>query len=95
LQGGISRTDGEEVAHVWEDRTQVLSEAEEAYRLEFAPPEGEFVRGVETGASQFVYPQAAIEADFDGLPEEIEVTVRQISQAVGPGLPATRRFVLA
>ena len=43
---------------------------------------------------RLAYPAAAIEADFGAVPEEIELSVRQLSQAVGPGLPAVSRFML-
>ena len=41
------------------------------------------------------YAAAEIEADFGIVPAEIEVVVRQVSEAVGLGLPAARRFPLS
>ena len=43
----------------------------------------------------FIYENAEIIADFGALPAEIDVTVRQLSVAVGWGIPATRRFAFA
>jgi hypothetical protein len=42
----------------------------------------------------WTYEAAAIASDFPQMPEAIEVTVRQISAAVGPGIPASATLPL-
>jgi hypothetical protein len=43
----------------------------------------------------YVYGAADIVADFGAPPDEIDVTVRQLSLAAGWGIPATRRLSLS
>ena len=67
----------------------------EEYQVEIAPADGAVVRSVTVAQAGFLYDSAAIAADFDTPPAEIDVTVRQLSLAVGWGIPASRRFALA
>jgi hypothetical protein len=53
------------------------------------------VRTATTPGPSFLYESADIAADFGAPPDEIDVTVRQLSLAVGWGLPATRRLSLS
>ena len=52
------------------------------------------VRTATTLQPGFVYDSADIAADFGAPPDEIDVTVRQLSLAAGWGIPATRRLSL-
>jgi hypothetical protein len=81
-------------ADSWAGTDIPLGEEREAYALSFSLPGGPALRSAEVGEAEFIYPLAEIEADFGTMPQEIEMSVRQISQAAGPGLPAIRRFAL-
>jgi hypothetical protein len=72
-----------------------LGEEREEYRVEIAHAGGAVVRTATTPAPNFLYDGAAIAADFGAPPDEIDVTVRQLSLAAGWGLQATRRLSLA
>lgn len=82
-------------ADSWEASEVPLGEEREEYRLEIAPVGGPAVRTVTVTAPGWTYAAADIAADFGTLPTAIDVTVRQLSAAVGWGLPATRRISLA
>jgi hypothetical protein len=81
-------------ADAWEPADIPLGEAEERYRVDVAAPGGPVVRTLTVGEPAWLYPEAAIAADFSVPPGEIEVTVRQFSLAAGWGVPAVRRFTL-
>jgi hypothetical protein len=53
------------------------------------------VRTATTNAPSFLYDSTDIAADFGTPPDEIDVTVSQLSLAAGWGFPATRRLSLA
>ncbi|UUP18926.1 baseplate multidomain protein megatron [Nitratireductor thuwali] len=71
-----------------------LGEAQELYRIDVAPPGGSPVRSETVGNSQWNYTIEMAIDDFGTLPETVEITVRQISETVGPGLPARRAFAV-
>ena len=76
----------------WEGADIPLGEEREEYRVEIAAPGGAALRTQTVSAAAWLYPSAAILADFGAFPEEIELTVRQFSVAAGWGVPAVRRF---
>jgi hypothetical protein len=78
----------------WAGTDIPLGEEDEAYSVEIGPPEAAPLRAFEVGEPRLAYPLAEIEADFGTLPAEIEVTIRQLSRAVGAGLATTRRMAL-
>jgi hypothetical protein len=78
----------------WEASEIPLGEESESYEVTIAVAGGSPVRVVTTAAPSWLYAAAAIAADFPALPAEIDVTVRQLSTAVGWGLPACRRIAL-
>ena len=82
-------------ADSWTGTDIPLGEAQEAYQVAIGPPGSPPTRQWQVNEPRLSYAAAAIEADFGSVPEEIEVVVRQISQAVGLGLPAARRFPLS
>lgn len=82
-------------ADKWEGPDIPLGEEREEYRIEIAPAGGAAVRMATVSEPSWLYPAAAIAADFGAHPEEIELTVRQLGVAVGWGIPATRRFRLS
>jgi hypothetical protein len=69
-----------------------LGEDREEYQIEIAGAGGPVVRTATVTGAGFLYQSADIAADFDIPPAEIDVTIRQLSLAVGWGLPATRRL---
>jgi len=71
-----------------------LGEASEAYIVRAGLPGQPAVRQAEAAEPRWTYPAAQIAADFGEEPETIEFTVRQISNAVGEGLPATLLLTL-
>ena len=81
-------------ADAWEPADIPLGEAEERYRVEVAAPGGPVARMQIVGEPAWLYPEAAIAADFPVPPGEVEVTVRQFSLAAGWGVPAMLRFAL-
>lgn len=78
----------------WAGTDIPLGEAQEAYLVTVGLPDAAPMREWQVHEPRLAYPAAAIETDFGAVPEEIELSVRQISQAVGPGLPAVSRFML-
>lgn len=82
-------------ADSWAGTDIPLGEAEEIYLVAVGLPGLAPVRQWQVSEARLTYPVAAMEADFGAVPAEIELRVRQISQAVGPGLPATALFPLS
>lgn len=82
-------------ADSWAGTDIPLGEAQEAYLVAVGLPGLAPVRQWQVSEAKLTYPLAAIEADFGVVPAEIELRVRQISQAAGPGLPATALFPLS
>ena len=76
-------------ADSWQGEEIPLGEEFERYRVELADDGGNVVRTIETSTSSALYAAADILADFEGLPSTVTITVRQLSAAVGAGLPAT------
>ena len=99
-------TDGSDVTLSWTRRGRVdadnwtasdipLGEERVEYQVEIAHAGGAVVRTATTLAQSFLYDGADIAADFGAPPDEIDVTVRQLSLAAGWGLPATRCLSLS
>jgi len=65
-----------------------LGEALERYVVRIAAPGGSVVREVTVLATSWTYGAAMFAADFAIPPDAINVTVRQVSQLAGEGLPA-------
>ncbi|PZQ16968.1 MAG: hypothetical protein DI565_06145 [Ancylobacter novellus] len=91
-----------DVAFGWIRRTRVggddfdarevpLGETAEAYEVEILSG-GAALRTISVAAPAALYPAAGQIADFGALPAAIEIAVRQISETVGPGLPARASF---
>jgi hypothetical protein len=76
----------------WDGSDIPLGEDVERYRLEVAPAGETALRTEIVDEPRWLYPRAAIEADFGTVPAEIEINVRQFSTAAGWGLPARRRL---
>ena len=72
-----------------------LGEEAESYQVEVSPAGGPPVRSIIAAMPAWTYPAASIAEDFAALPQAIEVSVRQISAAVGPGLPGRAQFELS
>ena len=82
-------------ADSWLNENVPLGEASERYLVEIFEVGGpEPLRSVTTEEPSWTYGEALISADFGTLPDAIDVRVRQISAAVGPGIPAHRTFSL-
>ena len=81
-------------ADSWLGEDIPLGEENELYRIEIAAAGGAMRRVADTTSPAWVYAAAQIGADFPDWPAQIEVTVRQLSGAVGAGLAARRRFTL-
>ncbi|WP_274424856.1 baseplate multidomain protein megatron [Chelativorans sp. YIM 93263] len=81
-------------ADSWRGEDIPLGEEGERYRVEVAPTGGEAVRRVIVPHPSWSYEAAAIAADFGDPPGTLDVTVRQISAAVGAGLPMRRTITL-
>lgn len=71
-----------------------LGEETERYRVDVSEPGGGTMRTVDVIEPQWVYAADEIAADFEALPAEIEITIRQISASVGAGLPLRKAFFL-
>lgn len=82
-------------ADSWTASDIPLGEEREEYRIEIAHAGGAVVRTATASGPSLLYDSAEIAADFGAPPDEIDVTVRQLSLAAGWGLPATRRLSLA
>ena len=72
-----------------------MSEDSESYSVSVATPGGSSVRSETVSSPIWSYSAAQITADFGSAPAQIELTVRQISGAVGPGDPAVAVFSYA
>jgi hypothetical protein len=81
-------------ADSWDGIDIPLGEETEAYRIEIASVGGEPVRIANSSVPKWIYAAAEIAADFPLVPQEIDVTVSQLSAAVGWGIPAKRRLSL-
>lgn len=77
----------------WEGSDIPLGEDVEQYRIDIAPAGGAIVRTVTASEPSWTYDAASIAADVAGA-GEIDVTIRQLSAAVGWGVPARARFTL-
>ncbi|MGN6467962.1 MAG: baseplate multidomain protein megatron [Rhizobiaceae bacterium] len=71
-----------------------LGEETEAYQVDIAADGGSTVRSVTVSSPSWTYPADAFAEDFPVPPDALRVTVRQVSAAVGPGLPASATFPL-
>lgn len=82
-------------ADSWMGEEIPLGEAEERYRVAIVAAGGGVVRTVTVDAPRLTYTAADIAEDFDGVPAAMEITVSQMSGAVGAGVAATRTIALA
>ena len=73
----------------WEEGDVPLGEESEAYRVEILQG-GAVRRGVTVTAPQYLYPAAAIAADFGADPGAFSLRIRQISTVFGPGAALQR-----
>ena len=100
-----AKKDGGDVTLFWMRRGRIdadswtasdipLGEEREEYQIQIAHAGGAVVRTATALAPSFLYDSAAIEADFGAPPDEVDVTIRQLSLAAGWGFPATRRLSL-
>ncbi len=71
-----------------------LGEEYEAYQIDIAPARGETVRTVTVATPALTYAADQFAADFPEAPDSMEITVRQVSAAVGPGIPASLMVAL-
>ncbi|MCT7376058.1 baseplate multidomain protein megatron [Chelativorans salis] len=103
LKGRIERGD---LALSWQRRGRIdadgwlgadipLGETQEHYRVEIAPVGGAAVRSVDTDSAQWTYTAAMAAADFAESPPAVDVTVRQVSTAIGAGIPVRRTVAMA
>jgi hypothetical protein len=79
----------------WRPAEIPLGEESESYSVTVAAAGGQVVRTETVATPGWTYDAAAIASDFPQTPDAIEVTVRQISAAVGPGIPASAILTLA
>lgn len=78
----------------WDAADIPLAEEVEQYRLTIAPADGAPIRTETVSQPSWLYDAAAIAADFGTPPVEIDLTVRQLSAAVGWGIAASSRIPL-
>jgi hypothetical protein len=71
-----------------------LGEESETYRIEIAPAGGSVKRTATSSTASWLYAAAQIAADFSPVPQQIDVTVSQLSATVGWGIPAKRLLSL-
>jgi hypothetical protein len=76
----------------WMPNEIALGEEREAYRIEIGTANGGVRRVGESVSPVWTYGAAQMAADFGAVPSELSVTIRQLSTAVGWGLPARRVF---
>ena len=69
-----------------------LGEASERYRVDVAGSNGTVVRSVTSTSTNWTYTPEMKAEDFAEASPDIRFTVRQLSERVGPGLPATMIF---
>ncbi|MEO9341119.1 glycoside hydrolase/phage tail family protein [Mesorhizobium sp. SB112] len=79
-------------ADSWMQNEIALGEESEAYRIEIGGMTGEVRRVAESATPFWTYGAAQMAADFGEMPSELRMTIRQLSAAVGWGLPARRVF---
>ena len=66
-----------------------LGEALERYVVRIGEPDSSVAREVTLSATSWTYEAAMFAADFSPPPDAIEITVRQVSQSAGEGLPTS------
>ncbi|TAN15129.1 MAG: host specificity protein, partial [Rhizobiaceae bacterium] len=71
-----------------------LGEENEAYQVDVSAVGGGAVRTTTVSSQSWTYAAADLSSDFSVLPSAIEITVRQVSASVGPGLPASCTLAL-
>jgi hypothetical protein len=76
-------------ADSWQGIDVPVGETDEAYQISLAANETELFSEM-TSVSTLVIPSASAA----GFPQSLQVTIRQISDAVGPGLPLTEQIIL-
>ncbi|WP_028033351.1 glycoside hydrolase/phage tail family protein [Chelativorans sp. J32] len=81
-------------ADSWMGEDIPLGEEQELYRLEIARPSGELVRTVTASRPAWTYTATMLAADLPLRPATIEVSIAQVSAALGPGLSARRTIQL-
>ena len=100
------RIDGGDLAVSWIRRGRLdadswtpgeipLGEDHEEYEVAFAAAAGPIVRTKRVLTPSALYTAAEMLADFVSPPTAVDVTIRQLSIAVGLGIAATQRFPLA
>ena len=72
-------------ADAWEPVEIPLGEDIESYEVRIAHPSGE--RILRSNEPSVLYTAADLAADFATPPPTLDLTVRQVSAAVGPGFP--------
>jgi hypothetical protein len=86
---------GRHDADSWIGEDIPLGEEQEFYRVDIAPAGGAVLRSVTTAIPRWIYTRADQATDFPERPSVVEVLVRQLSAAVGEGIPLRRRIELA
>jgi hypothetical protein len=81
-------------ADSWMGTDVPLGEEAERYLVRAGLPGDPPKRLIETIEPQWTYTETQQSADFASLPDTLEISVRQISNAVGEGLPATLSLTL-
>lgn len=81
-------------ADSWLAEEIALGEESERYRITIATAGGTVKRTAETASPHWAYAAGAIAADFPERPAIMQMTVQQLSAAVGAGIPASRLFNL-
>lgn len=66
-----------------------LGEASERYRIDIADDNGAVLRSVTSTSADWTYTPEMKAEDFAVTPADIRFSVRQLSERVGPGVPAT------
>ncbi|MDZ7822828.1 MAG: hypothetical protein U5K75_01455 [Ahrensia sp.] len=81
-------------ADVWLGSEIPLGEETQAYRVELTNTAGATIWNAEVSEPRLTISQTEILAAIGSLPASINVTVKQISQRIGDGLPATKTVQL-
>ncbi len=71
-----------------------LGEASELYQLQLGDPHSETFHIVETGLPVWFCSHERMTDVFGAIPAAVRIDIRQISAALGPGIPASRDFAL-
>lgn len=79
----------------WAGTDIPLGEETESYRVAAGLAGGPVLRTANVAEPAWTYTAAAMTADFGGPPATLAVTVRQLSAAVGDGVPATLTLTLS